>query len=76
MGIAPEIGIRFPAGVILAVGTIRSLQIKYRVLFPPGVKRQVREAEYLNLESRLRMVEQYLHSPIRLHGVVFNNAQG
>jgi hypothetical protein len=41
----------------------------------PGVKRLRREAD-LHPMSRSRIVELYLPSPIRLHGVVLNLAQG
>jgi hypothetical protein len=38
----------------------------------PGVKRQEGEADHFHLVSRSKMVELYLHSPTRLHGVVLN----
>jgi hypothetical protein len=37
-----------------------------------GVKRQGREADHSPLMPRLRMVELYLHCPIRLYGVTLN----
>jgi hypothetical protein len=36
------------------------------------VKRQERVTTHLHLVPRLEMVELYLHSPTRLHGVVLN----
>jgi hypothetical protein len=46
----------------------------YRVLFPPGVKRQGRETDHLPPTSAevKKNVDLYIHYAIRLHGVVFN----
>jgi hypothetical protein len=44
---------------------------------PSGkIVRGVKLTTLLRLVPRSRMVELYLHSPIRLHGVVLNEAQG
>jgi hypothetical protein len=45
----------------------------YRGLFPPGYGgREVKLATHLNILPSSSMVELYLRSPIRLHGVVLN----
>jgi hypothetical protein len=44
----------------------------YRELFPRRVKRPGREADHLHLMPVSRMVELYLHFPIRVHCVVLN----
>jgi hypothetical protein len=45
----------------------------YRRLFPWGYSAWgVKLTTHLHLVPRSRMVELYLHSPIRLHGVVIN----
>jgi hypothetical protein len=38
----------------------------------PEVKRPGREADHIHLVPRSRVVELYLHSPTRLHGVLLN----
>jgi hypothetical protein len=38
----------------------------------PGVKRPGRESDHPHLVPRSRMMALYLHSPLRLHGVVLN----
>jgi hypothetical protein len=38
----------------------------------PRLKQTGREGDHSHLVPRLRIVELYLHSPIRLHGVVLN----
>jgi hypothetical protein len=45
------------------------------VIFPT-VKWQGREADHLNLLQTLRMVELYLHSTTRLHGIVLKLSTG
>jgi hypothetical protein len=75
------IGVRF-----LAEGRIFFFSITSRLALGPtqppiqrvpmavslGVKRPLREADHVHLVPRLRMVELYLHFPIRLHGAVLN----
>jgi hypothetical protein len=76
-------GVRFPAGARFFCTSQRPdwfrgppslLSNGYRGLFPPEVKRPELEADttYLHLVPRSSMVELYLHSPIRLHGVMLH----
>jgi hypothetical protein len=45
--------------------------------FSSGLKRPRREADHSIPSSiEVKMVEMYLYSPIQLHGVVLNQAQG
>jgi hypothetical protein len=44
----------------------------YRCAVSPGVKRLEHEGDHSPPVPRSRMVELYLHSPIRLNGVVLN----
>jgi hypothetical protein len=43
----------------------------YRGAISPGVKRQGSKADHSS-QSRSRVMELYLHSPMRLHGVMLN----
>jgi hypothetical protein len=73
-------GVRFPADGKRFFSTHSdpgahpaSYQKRTRGLFRLGVKQPGSEADHsLHLVPISRMVELYLHSPIRLHGVVLN----
>jgi hypothetical protein len=57
---------------LLSTTPILVLGATQRGLFPRDKSTSVELTIHLNLVPRLRIVELYLRSPIRLHGVVLN----
>jgi hypothetical protein len=77
------VGVRVPVGSRIFSSPRRPDQLwgppnllskGYRVLFPGGVKRLEREADHSQSTSAevKKNVDLYIHSPIRLHGIVHN----